>query len=76
MTWFQEGLDALVSLAGSARVSILCSEEDPLHCHRHWLIAKALASRGVTVYHIRKGGGVQAAEFSDPSQGCQQMTLF
>jgi uncharacterized protein (DUF488 family) len=35
---------------------IMCSEEDPLHCHRSMLIAPALDARGVEIAHIRHDG--------------------
>lgn len=61
MDWFNEGLDRLIELASKKRTAILCSEEDPAHCHRHHLIGKALLQRGVEVLHIRSDGTVVRA---------------
>jgi len=41
------------------RVALLCSEEDPLVCHRHLLIGRVLTERGNTVCHIRGDGSIQ-----------------
>ncbi|MBI2826436.1 MAG: DUF488 domain-containing protein [Planctomycetia bacterium] len=41
------------------RVAVMCSEEDPAVCHRHLLIARVMAERGVAVRHIRGDGRLQ-----------------
>ena len=38
----------------------MCSERDPLDCHRCLLVARALAARGVTVGHILHDGGFES----------------
>ncbi len=61
----------------------MCSERDPLDCHRHHLIARALIDPGagvvtepqVAVAHILADGSlrhVTAADFDAP----QQLTLL
>jgi len=45
-------LQALRDTPGPA--CLLGSAEDPLPCHRHWLIGQDLADLGVEVLHIRK----------------------
>ena len=69
--WFRRGLDRLLEIVRERPTAIMCSEEDPLRCHRHHLIAQALLTRGVTVRHLRKEGVVEAAE-AEP----KQMTLL
>jgi uncharacterized protein (DUF488 family) len=54
--FFQKGILRLIELAIDYRVAIMCSEEDPAHCHRHHLIGKYLAEKGATVLHIRSDG--------------------
>lgn len=49
---FRKGLARLLELAGDGVVAVMCSEEDPLQCHRHLLIERALAGRA-NVIHIR-----------------------
>ena len=59
---FRSGLDRLCDGGSRYRTGILCSEEDPLGCHRYLLITRALSNRGVTVTHIRGDGAVQSPE--------------
>ncbi|MFN8550744.1 MAG: DUF488 domain-containing protein [Candidatus Obscuribacterales bacterium] len=40
-------------------VAVLCSEEDPLHCHRRLLIGRVLQEQGVDLLHIRGNGEIQ-----------------
>ena len=56
--YFRNGINTLLKLAGEVRTAIMCSEEDPLHCHRSLLIAPALGGRGVEVVHIRHDGEI------------------
>lgn len=55
---FKEGLDRVVSGAGTYRVALMCSERDPLTCHRCLLVSRALAGRGVRVKHILADGNL------------------
>ena len=57
---FKEGLDRVVSGAGTYRIALMCSESDPLTCHRCVLVSRALAARGVRVNHILPGGDLLA----------------
>lgn len=59
---FQEGLAKVVRASATLRVALLCSEEDPTHCHRRLLIARVLREQGVAVLHLRGDGRVQAEE--------------
>lgn len=59
--FYQEGIGALLTLATTHRVSLMCSEEDPRRCHRHTLIARSLADLGVSVLHIRRTGETENA---------------
>lgn len=49
---FSEGLDRVVKGAKRYRIALMCSERDPLDCHRCLLVGRALAQRGVRVSHI------------------------
>jgi uncharacterized protein (DUF488 family) len=55
---FAAGLERLLTGAARYRVAILCSEENPEHCHRRLLVGRVLADRGVAVRHIRGDGNV------------------
>jgi uncharacterized protein (DUF488 family) len=61
--WFVEGIHRLLELADERPAVIMCSEEDPAHCHRHHLIAKYLLMEhpDVEVRHIRGDGTVYGA---------------
>jgi uncharacterized protein (DUF488 family) len=53
---FGNGIERI--LAGSERMSIalMCTEKDPLFCHRGILISRHIAARGVVVLHIHPDG--------------------
>jgi hypothetical protein len=53
---FRAGLDSLLREAGCCPVAMLCSEADPLDCHRGLMIAPALVERGVAPLHIHRDG--------------------
>jgi uncharacterized protein (DUF488 family) len=61
--WFVRGVDRLLDMAGREPTAVMCSEEDPAHCHRHHLIAAYLAAEHpeVDVRHIRGDGTLQDA---------------
>jgi Protein of unknown function, DUF488 len=63
---FQRGLDFLCQSLDQFTVAMLCSEEDPLDCHRGLMIAPALVERGIEPAHLRGDGSVEStAEFED-----------
>jgi uncharacterized protein (DUF488 family) len=80
---FRAGLDRVIDETRRHRVCLLCSEREPLDCHRCLLVGRALAERGLMPGHIRAGGtiephrvteqqllklaGDEADLFSDPS---------
>src|ERR1700746_3721311 len=57
---FQTALDRLQAKAGRQHLCLMCSERDPLDCHRCLLVARALAARRVTVGHILHNGGIES----------------
>ena len=61
---FQRGLDRLIGSLEEFTVGMLCSEEDPLDCHRGLMIAPALVLRGIRPSHLRADGSLETtAEF-------------
>ena len=56
---FDDGIRRVVRAADQRRVAVMCSEKEPLDCHRTLLIAKALEERGVAVEHILADGSVE-----------------
>jgi uncharacterized protein (DUF488 family) len=57
---FRADLDRLLAVAGRRRLCLMCSERDPLDCHRCLLLARALAARGVSVGHILHNGEIES----------------
>lgn len=56
---FIKGLERLRRGIEVCRVAIMCSEEDPTHCHRRLLVAKVLLEGAVGVKHIRGNGAIE-----------------
>jgi uncharacterized protein (DUF488 family) len=59
---FQHGLEQLTGALKGNTVAFLCSEEDPLQCHRGLMIAPALSERGYPPHHLRKDGSLETNE--------------
>ena len=59
---YSEGIDRLEGKARSddGILAVLCTEADPLKCHRGILIAPMLEARGLTVSHILWDGPVES----------------
>ena len=58
---YQQGISRLLELA-STPTAMMCSEGDPLDCHRTLLIVPSLLERDVTVLHIYPDGHLEIAE--------------
>ena len=56
---FLDGISRLEKEIQARRIALLCSEEDPIRCHRRLLVGHVLQDRGVSLLHIRGGGVVQ-----------------
>lgn len=59
---YQEGLSELLKLAEDYKIVVMCSEEDPYHCHRHHLISQSLLKQGFHIHHIRGSGDLEKVE--------------
>ncbi len=59
---FQEELTAVSALAAETRVAIMCSEANPMSCHRERIIAPILRSWGLRVLHIMPDGSAAEIE--------------
>ena len=59
---FQSELDAILEIAERKKLVLMCSEADPMGCHRGRIIAQVLRSRGVTVTHIMPDGSAAPTE--------------
>jgi uncharacterized protein (DUF488 family) len=77
---FASGIQRLVDGATKYKVAIMCSEADPLQCHRGLLIAPELTRRGIVVDHILADGHIEChAEAMDrllAALRISELTLF
>ena len=63
---FGRGLDRVLAEARGHRLTLMCSEHDPLDCHRCLLVGRALAERSIPVGHtLRDGTIVPHAEIEE-----------
>src|SRR5688500_18502351 len=46
---FKKGLDRVIEGAKQYRIALVCSEHNPLDCHRCLLVGRGLSERGVRV---------------------------
>jgi hypothetical protein len=53
---FQESLRKMCLVSRSFRIALMCSESEPLDCHRFLLIGRFLGSHNVSVRHILSDG--------------------
>ena len=69
---FQRGLSRLRKDAETFRVALLCSEKDPLTCHRTILVCRHMRSEDMRICHILEDGNVE-----DNSEAeCRLMSLL
>ena len=59
MDWFDDGIRFVMHHAEERQVALMCTEKDPLECHRTLLVARALVERGVDVGHILADGSLE-----------------
>jgi uncharacterized protein (DUF488 family) len=56
---FRDGLGRLLAGAERFAIAMMCSEADPLDCHRGLMITPALVEQGVAPGHLRKDGTLE-----------------
>ena len=74
--WYQRSIQRLLEIASERQTVIMCSEEDPMSCHRHRLITQTLLNQGIPVWHIRSDGRVEEAKPLPQKTESQQLSLF
>lgn len=57
---FISGIQRLLKGAQNERIAIMCTEGEPLDCHRTILIARVLTEHGVAVDHLHGDGRVES----------------
>jgi uncharacterized protein (DUF488 family) len=73
---FHSGMSRVIKEAGEHRICLLCSEEDPVRCHRGLLIGRELAKRGIDVRHIRHDGNLDSQADLEKRRAPVQGILF
>ena len=54
---FQSGIQRIIEeIKNGAVIAIMCTDKEPLNCHRFTLVSRALTSHGTIVNHILKDG--------------------
>jgi uncharacterized protein (DUF488 family) len=70
---FRKAIGGVEFAAERQMVALVCVEEPPERCHRHYLLARVLTKRGAVVHHIRADGSVEddavVAARLPPAQG-------
>jgi len=56
---FLDGISRVEKETRVRTVALLCSEENPIRCHRRLLVGRALEELGLTLRHIRGDGSIQ-----------------
>jgi uncharacterized protein (DUF488 family) len=73
---FKAGISRLLNGSRESRVAVLCSEEDPVHCHRRLLISRVLTENGIVVQHIRGTGLLQPESELSSEEVPPQLEMF
>jgi uncharacterized protein (DUF488 family) len=59
---FKEGVERVVKGAQKHRLALMCSELDPIECHRCLLIGRELSNRHIPVRHVLPDAAIQSQE--------------
>lgn len=77
---FRRGLDRLETGSDRMRIAIMCTEHDPLNCHRSILVSRALCADGLRVMHIHGDGRLESHRTAEHRlrriTGLEQPDLF
>jgi len=57
---FKDGLTRIHSGLTNHRIALMCSEKDPILCHRMILICRHLKSEHLQIYHILENGHLES----------------
>jgi hypothetical protein len=60
-----EGIAQIEQITPRTRLALMCSEHEPLTCHRCLLVSRHLAERGIAVAHILRDGTVEPNEHTE-----------
>ena len=57
---FRKGIERVMRGAVEHRIVLMCSEKEPVDCHRTFLVAKSLAEQGMDIKHIHADGRLES----------------
>jgi uncharacterized protein (DUF488 family) len=57
---FAHGIERLVNGAQTERIAVMCTEQEPLDCHRTILVARVIEDHGVSIDHIHGDGHLES----------------
>lgn len=57
---FKAGIARLLRGAEEQQITVMCTEKDPLDCHRTLLVARALIHEGATIDHVLADGQLES----------------
>lgn len=57
---FNEGVERVLKGSKKHRLALMCSELDPIECHRCLLVGRALSNLSIPVLHILLDGSIQS----------------
>ena len=77
-SWFVQGIDRLLRHAVESPTAILCSEEDPGRCHRHFMIAEYLTRHhsDIEILHIRGNGVLLSVDEIRHDEGADRQLVL
>lgn len=77
---FKGGLARVLRGARRYRLALMCSEKDPLDCHRFLLVSRGLKAAGAKVEHLHADGRIESMAEAErrlvEATGQQQTRLF
>lgn len=77
---FKEGIERVIRELRQHTIALMCSEKDPLRCHRFLLVARTLVKLDISVTHILATGDLEPHEITmarlPDSAGAEQDDLF
>lgn len=62
---FQEAIKAVVAIAVKSPSALMCSEHEPLECHRCLLLGRRLLDQGMEVVHILRDGEIEGHQLTE-----------
>ena len=54
--------NVMLGIEQGNRVALMCTEKDPMDCHRAIMVSKSFADNGVSIHHILEDGSIQTQE--------------